>query len=82
LELTKETQVLTDELERLKCQIITITTETGNTNYHIRLKIFTNREEKVCCFTDIIQLIQFESPELLVKIFREVHLFYSCMNLS
>ena len=82
LELTKENQVLGDELERFKSQTSIIATEPGKREYHINMKMFTNREEKDYYFTDIIQLIQFNSPELLVKILREVHHFYSCMNLS
>jgi hypothetical protein len=82
MELIKENQVLTDELELLKSQITIITTEPGNRNYNIRLKMFTNREERVYNFTDIIQLIQFNNPALLVKILREVHHNYSCLNIA
>lgn len=77
LELIKENKVLSDELELLKGTNTIVTTEPGNRNYNIRLKMFTNREEKVYNFTDIIQLIQFNSPALLVKILREVHNNYS-----
>lgn len=82
LELIQENKVLTDELERLKGTNNVIQTEPGKRKYLIELKMFTNREEKVYCFTDIIQLIQFNSPPLLVKILREVHHNYSILNIN
>lgn len=82
LELTKENQVLTDELERLKSQNTIVTTDPGKRKYLICLKMFTNPNELVYDFTDIIQLIQFESPEFLVKILRQVHHNYSIMNIN
>ena len=82
LELTKENQVLTDELERLKSQHTTVTIEPGKRKYHIRMNLHTNPNELVYDFTDIIKLIQFESPELLVKILRQIHHNYSILNIN
>jgi bifunctional N-acetylglucosamine-1-phosphate-uridyltransferase/glucosamine-1-phosphate-acetyltransferase GlmU-like protein len=82
LELIKENKVLADELEQLRSTNTIITTEPGNINNNIRLKMFTNREKKVYYFTDIIQLIQYNSPELLVKILRQVHHNNSVLNIN
>jgi hypothetical protein len=82
LELTKENQVLTNELERLKSHNPIITTEPGKRKYHILMNLHTNPKELVYDFTDIIQLIQFESPELLVKILRQIHHNYSILNIN
>jgi len=41
-----------------------------------------NPNEQVYDFTDVIHLIQFNNPELLVKILREVHHNYSVMNIN
>ena len=65
LELTKENQVLTDALERLKSSNTTIRRE--NKKYLIELKMFTNPKELVYDFTDIIQLIQFEARNYLLR---------------
>lgn len=80
LELTKENQVLTDELERPKSS--NTTTKRENKKYLIELQMYTNPRELVYDFTNIVQLIQFESPELLVKILRQVHHNYSIMNIN
>jgi hypothetical protein len=48
----------------------------------ISLRMYTNPKEQVYDFTDIIQLIQFNSAELLVKTLREVHHNYSVMNIN
>jgi hypothetical protein len=80
LELTKENQVLTDELERLKRS--NTTTKRENKKYLIELQMYSNLREQVYDFTDIIQIIQFESPELLVKLLRQIHHNYSILNIN
>ena len=59
-----------------------ITTEPSKRKYLVSLRMYTNPNEQVYDFTDIIQLIQFESPELLVKILREIHNNYASLNIS
>jgi hypothetical protein len=80
MELIKENKDLVDELERLKSS--NIKTEPGKRKYNIRLRMYMNPNEAVYDFTEIIQMIQFNSPELLVKILREVHHNYSVMNIN
>ena len=80
MELIKENKALTKELDRLKSS--NINTEPGKRKYLINLRMYMNPKEQVYDFTDIIQLIQFESPALLVKILREVHHNYSVMNIN
>lgn len=82
VELIKENKALTNELEQFKSTGSVLTTEPGKRKYFIELKMYRDSEEKVFDFTNIIQLIQFNSPALLVKILREVHHNYSCLNIS
>ena len=81
-ELIKENEALTDELALYRNNGSVLRTEPCKREYHIKMKMFTNREEGVYNFTDIIQLIQFNSPALLVKILREVHHNYSILNIN
>ncbi len=81
-ELIKENEALIDELERLKSTNSLIQTEPGRSEYHSKMKMFTDKEEQVWNFTDIIQLIQFESPTLIVKLLRQVHHIYSVLNIE
>jgi hypothetical protein len=80
MELIKENKALVDELDRLKNS--NIPAEPGKRNYFIQLKMYLHKQEKVFDFTEIVQLIQFNSPVLLVKILREVHHNYSVMNIN
>ena len=82
LELINENTALTDKLEQLKNSNNIITTEPGKRKYLIKLKMYMDSEEKVIDFTDIVQLIQFESPALLVRMLRQIHHNYSCMNID
>lgn len=82
LELIKENKILSDELEEIKSLNPILKTGSGKRKYYIYLTMYTNPRSALYDFTDIIQLIQFESPSLLVKILRYVHHNYSVMNLS
>lgn len=73
LELINQNKELTEKLEAIK---------TDSNPYLIKIKMYTDRETRVWDFTPVIQLIQFESPELLVRILRTVHHQYSCLNLA
>lgn len=50
--------------------------------YIIKLKMYTDSEVKQWDFSEILKLIQFESPQLVVKILRTIHHNYSCLNLA
>ena len=69
-------------LKQLQSSNTVLRTEPGKRKYQIELKMFRDSEEKVFDFTDIIQLIQFESPALLVKLLRQVHHNYSVLNIQ
>ena len=77
-ELLKENQVLSEQLARLQKFLAP---ENGR-NYLIQLKMYRDNQEKVFDFTDIIQLIQFESSVLLVKLLRQIHHNYSVLNIN
>lgn len=82
LEYIEQIKKYEGELKRLTSSNNVLTTEPGNRKYNIKLKMYLDREEKVFDFTDIVQLIQYNSPELLVKILRQVHHNYSIMNIN
>jgi hypothetical protein len=70
------------ESKQIKSTNSVIQTEPGRSEYHIKMKMFTDKEEQVWNFTDLIQLIQFESPALLVKLLRQIHHNYSVLNIQ
>ncbi len=81
-ELIKENKSLTDELEGLKSANTIIKSESGKRKYLINLKMYRNNYEGLYDFTGIIQFIQFEGPELLIKLLRQIHHNYSVMNIN
>ncbi len=82
LEYIQQIKQRDEEIEQLKSSNTVINTEPGKRKYLINMRLYTNPNELIYDLTDIIQLIQFESPELLVKILRQIHHNYSVMNIS
>jgi hypothetical protein len=82
VELIKENKALTDELEQFKSTGFVLTSKPNKGKYLIQLKMYRDKQEKVFNFTDIVQLIQFESPALLVKLLRQIHHNYSVLNID
>jgi hypothetical protein len=72
-----------EQIKKYESQIKQLESSNTATGKHlISLRMYMNPKEQVYDFTDIIQLIQFESSELLVKALREVHHNYSVMNIN
>lgn len=71
-ELVIENNLLSEEIARLR----------SSATYHVRLKMYTDCEVKTWDFSAILKMIQFESPQLLVKILRAIHHSYSILNIQ
>lgn len=50
--------------------------------YMIKLKMFVDTQEQVFDFTPLIELVQFNGIELIVKIMRQVHHNYALLNIE
>ena len=54
----------------------------GGTRHTINLRMYLDPEVKTWDFTKLIQMVQFESPQLLVKILRQVHHEFAILNIQ
>lgn len=71
-ELVIENNLLSEEITRLRSSV----------NYHVRLKMYTDHEVKTWDFSELLKTVQFESPQLLVKILRTIHHQYAILNIQ
>jgi len=73
LELINENRELTEKLANLK---------TVPGTYLIKLCMYMDKDQKIFDFSQVIKLIQYESPAVLTKLLRQIHHDLAVLNIQ